>query len=160
MTRAQPAPRSWTIRPARASDVATLVAFTLHEALEAEGRALVVADVERGVSAAFATPPRSRYWVADEDGALIGSISAVTEWSNFHGGDYWWVQSLYVVPECRGAGLVDALLDHLAREAAGAGALDLRLYAHESNGRALRAYERAGFSRAPYALFTRAIHGA
>jgi ribosomal protein S18 acetylase RimI-like enzyme len=59
-----------------------------------------------------------------------------------------------VVPEHRGHGLVELLLDHLVRMADASGALDLRLYAHSSNVRALRAYRRCGFTVAPYTIMT------
>jgi ribosomal protein S18 acetylase RimI-like enzyme len=52
-------------------------------------------------------------------------------------------------------GLVERLLDHLWTVARASGAVDLRLYAHRSNARALRAYERCGFTAAPYAILTR-----
>jgi ribosomal protein S18 acetylase RimI-like enzyme len=61
-------------------------------------------------------------------------------------------QSLFIVPDCRGSGLLEQLLDHLRRAAAAAGALDLRLYAHRSNERALRAYRRCGFAEPAYAI--------
>ena len=85
------------------------------------------------------------------------SASVTTEWSNFHGGHYWWVQSLFVDPSHRGDGLVDRLLDHLAQTAAANGALDLRLYAHEVNARARRVYDRCGFTLAPYVLMRRSL---
>ena len=148
----------YRIRPAGRHDVAVLVEFTLREAHDAEGVALDPAAARRGVERAFEPAPPSRYWVAEAaDGTLAGSTSICTEWSNFHGGEYWWVQSLFVHPEHRGAGLVDQLIDHLTREAAGAGALDLRLYAHEANARAQRVYTRAGFTRAPYVLMRRSL---
>ena len=144
------------IRPATRADLATLVAFTLREAHEAEAEQLNAAAAERGVQAAFDDPPRSRYWVAEESGGrIVASTSIVTEWSDFHGGDYWWVQSLFIVPEHRGTGLLERLLDHLAAVGAAAGALDLRLYAHKDNKRALRAYERCGFIEAPYTIMRR-----
>lgn len=149
--------QSCTIRLAVPGDAPTLVAFTLQEAYDAERRTLPRAGVERGVAGAFEVPPRARYWVVESGGAIVASTSVVTEWSNFRGGDYWWVQSLYIVPEHRGTGLVDHLLAHVAQEAAAAGALDLRLYGHDANTRALRAYERAGFRRAPYVILARAL---
>lgn len=104
------------------------MAFTIREANDAEGLAL---DAQ--------SPAASRF---------------VREWSNFRGGDYWWIQSLYIVPEHRGTGLIDRLLDHVAHAAQEAGALDLRLYADASNDRAQRAYHRCGFTRAPYVIMT------
>ena len=82
------------------------------------------------MSAAFEDPALATYWVAEsEEGTVVASTSIVKEWSNFHGGSYWWIQSLFIDPAHRGAGLVEVILDHLADEAAHAGALDLRLYA-------------------------------
>ena len=146
------------IRPATLADVELLVTFTLQEAQDAEGIALDPSAVRRGVALAFEDPSLARYWVAeDPEGRVVASVSATTEWSNFHGGRYWWVQSLFVRPEHRGAGLVDLLLNHLADTARASGALDLRLYAHEGNARALRAYARCGFSTAPYLLMRRRL---
>lgn len=147
----------WTIRPAVPADLDVLVAFTLGEAMDAERRTLNPVDARRGVAAAFASPPKARYWVAEAAGRVVASTSIVTEWSNFRGGDYWWIQSLYIVPEHRGAGLVDDLLRHLVREARAAGALDLRLYGYNTNARALRAYHRFGFREAPYLILTRPL---
>ena len=146
------------IRPATVADVELLVTFTLREAQDAEGVALDSSAVRRGVALALEDPSLARYWVAEEPGGrIVASVSVTTEWSNFHGGYYWWVQSLFVSPEHRGAGLVDQLLNHLADTARASGALDLRLYAHEGNVRALRAYARCGFSTAPYVLMRRRL---
>ena len=150
--------RDLTIRRATEEDVDTLVAFTLREAHEAEAADKDAEGVRAGVLAAFADPPAATYWVAESAaGDIVASISAVTEWSNFHGAHYWWIQSLYIRPESRGGGLVDALLDHVAEHAAAAGAVDLRLYVHTSNLRAIRAYERCRFETAPYAIMRRAL---
>jgi ribosomal protein S18 acetylase RimI-like enzyme len=146
----------YSLRRANRRDIDTIVAFTRLEAREAEGLELDAVAVARGVHAAFDDPSLARYWVAEApNGEIAASTSIVTEWSNFRGGTYWWIQSLFVAPEHRGRGLVDRLLDHLASEADAAGALDLRLYAHESNRRALRVYERCGFARAPYVIMRR-----
>jgi ribosomal protein S18 acetylase RimI-like enzyme len=153
------APPPYSIRPATPDDADLLVAFTLGEALDAERRTLNRAEVQRGVAGAFATPPKARYWVAEANGAVVASTSIVTEWSNFRGGDYWWIQSLYIVPEHRGSGLVDQMLRHLVQEAKAAGALDLRLYGFNTNARALRAYERSGFRQAPYLILTKSLIG-
>ena len=149
----------YVIRPGIEADLDALVAFTLSEALDSERRTLNASDVRRGVAAAFATPPKARYWVVEAQGRLVASTSIVTEWSNFRGGDYWWIQSLYIVPVHRGRGLVDTMLQHLADEAAGAGALDLRLYGYDSNARALGAYRRCGFREAPYLILTKPLGG-
>lgn len=154
-----PDPSTVTIRPATAADLDVLVAFTLSEAWDAERRTLNPADVRRGVQGAFDSPPKARYWVLEVDGRVAASTSIVTEWSNFRGGDYWWIQSLYIVPEQRGRGLVDVILQHLVEQAKAGRALDLRLYGFDTNARALRAYERFGFRKAPYLILTKTLTG-
>ena len=148
----------YTIRPAVGGDVETLVAFTLQEAREAEDRELDPLAAARGVRMALEDSRLAAYWIAEtvNDGA-VASTSVVTEWSNFHGGHYWWIQSLFIRREHRGGGLIDLLLDHLVNEAAAAGALDLRLYAHRLNERAVRAYRRCGFAEAPYIIMSKPV---
>ena len=148
---------SYTIRDAVTADIPVLVAFTLQEAREAEGHAADASAVRRGVEGAFREPPFAAYWVAESDGQVVGSISVVREWSNFRGGQYWWIQSVFIAPAHRSRGLIEQLLDHVTSVARTEGALDLRLYAHASNARALRVYERCGFTTAPYVLMTRGV---
>jgi GNAT superfamily N-acetyltransferase len=81
----------------------------------------------------------------------------VQEWSNFRGGHYWWVQSVFVAPDHRGTGVIQLLIDHVASVAQRSGALDLRLYAHASNERALRAYRRCGFEATPYVMMAKSL---
>jgi ribosomal protein S18 acetylase RimI-like enzyme len=150
----------YSIRPATTDDIDALVGFTLAEARDAERRTLDVEGARRGVRAAFASPPRASYWVAHtSEGRVVGCTSVVTEWSNFLGGDFWWIQSLYILPEHRGQGLVDQLLAHLSARALAAGALDLRLYGFDTNERAMRAYQRNGFGVTPYIVLTKPLRG-
>lgn len=147
----------YVIRRAVAADVETIVSFTLQEAREAEQKAIDVDGVRRGVGSAVEDPRLATYWVVESDGRVVASTSMFREWSDFHGAYYAWVQSVFILPEHRGRGLVELLLDHVATEARALGALDLRLYAHRANERAIRAYRRCGFSEAPYVIMTRAL---
>lgn len=146
------------IRRARPGDLDSLVAFAAEEARDAEGAEKAPATLRRGIAAALEDERLGMYWVlvnaADEP---LGTISAVTEWSNWHAGFYWWIQSLYVIPACRGGGHAARLLDAVAAEARRRGGLDLRLYVHGENRRALRAYEKAGFRESRYRIMTRPL---
>ena len=148
-----PTERSYSVRDAKVTDFDALVAFTLREAQEAEAYAADEVAVRRGIAAAFdELPPPSAYWVAEFDGQVVASVSVVREWSNFRGGHYWWIQSIFILPTHRGGGVLEMLIDHVAVAARDAGALDLRLCAHESNARALQAYRRCGFAATPYVV--------
>lgn len=144
--------RPYSVRDAKVTDIDALVAFTLREAREAEAYAADEAAVRRGIAAAFDEPPLSTYWVAEFDGQVVGSVSVVREWSNFRGGHYWWIQSIFILPDHRARGVIKMLIDRVATVARAAGALDLRLYAHESSDRALQAYRRYGFATTPYVM--------
>jgi GNAT superfamily N-acetyltransferase len=145
---------------ANSADLETIVGFTLDEAREAEGKELDIECIRRGVRAGLEDPRLATYWVAESrDGRIVASTSAVREWSNFNGAYYWWVQSLFIVPEHRGRGLVGLLLDTVATAARAANAVDLRLYAYGSNRRALRAYRRCGFDETPYVIMRRTLGG-
>jgi ribosomal protein S18 acetylase RimI-like enzyme len=145
----------YTIRPAIPADLEVLVDFTLREAHEAEGLNLSVESATRGVRAGFGPLSLSSYWIAQTaSGSVVASTSIVKEWSNFRGGHYWWIQSLYIDPDHRGTGLVELLIGHLTAACRSAGALDLRLYVHRSNQRAIRAYKRCGFAEGPYVIMT------
>jgi ribosomal protein S18 acetylase RimI-like enzyme len=155
-----PLSAEYRMREATRADIDTLLAFTLQEVYEAEGTHKDAAGVRRGVEGAFQNPPRSAYWIVESlDGRPVASTSIVTEWSDFHGGEYWWIQSLFITPEHRGRGLVDLMLDRLTVMANAAGALELRLYAHNSNARAFHVYRRCGFTDAPYTILARKLDG-
>jgi len=148
----------YAVRRAIISDLETIVAFTVAGAREAEGVDKEVHAIERGVRIALEDPSLATYWVAEApDAGVVGSTSVLTEWSDFHGGNYWWIQSMFVVPEHRGRGLARLLLGMLAQEARAAGAVDLRLYAHNSNRRALEAYRHFGFEVAPYTIMRKRL---
>jgi ribosomal protein S18 acetylase RimI-like enzyme len=123
------------------------------EAAEAEGRRLDRAKARRGIRAALEDESVAIYWVAEAPPAgIVGNISVVKEWSNWSAGSYWWVQSLYIRPEHRGRGLLKRLVDAVRESARKNKALDIRLYVHRNNERAIKAYEKCGFREADYRI--------
>lgn len=139
------------LRSAAAEDVPTLVEFVVEEAREAQSLGLDVEKTRQAVAAAVGDPARARYWVL-EDGR--GAICVTREWSDWSNADYWWISFVYVKPEARGQGLVETMVDHVRREAARAGAPEVRLYVHHDNARAIRAYERMGFRTLSYRIMS------
>ncbi|OGD19213.1 MAG: GNAT family N-acetyltransferase [Candidatus Aminicenantes bacterium RBG_13_59_9] len=143
----------YIIRRAGISDLDELVQFTLREAEEAEGRRPNEATARLGIRAALEDVSVAVYWVAAaEPAGIAGNISVVKEWSNWNAGYYWWIQSLYILPEHRGRGIMKLLIDAVQESASKNQALDLRLYVHKNNERALRAYRKAGFVDAAYRI--------
>ena len=148
-----------TVRAATAEDVPWLASCALQLAWETEQRRLDHATVVEGVAAGIADPRRARYAVArSADGTPVGSLMLTTEWSDWRNGDWWWIQSVYVVPGHRRAGVYTALHRHVERAARTTpGVLGLRLYAERDNHAALATYARMGMGDGGYVFRERAF---
>ena len=143
----------FSVRRATRRDLEELVELTLREAKEAEGLRKSRPIVREGIRAALDDESVAVYWVLqDRSEKIAGSISVGKEWSNWNAGYYWWVQSLYIRSEHRGRGLMKVLIDAVRESARHDLALDLRLYVHKNNERALKAYRKAGFVDADYRI--------
>jgi GNAT superfamily N-acetyltransferase len=106
-----------------------------------------------GIKAALEDRSIAMYWVlVNEDNQPVGSASALKEWSDWNAGYYWWIQSMYIRPDYRGKGYLDLLLDAIQSEMKKQNGLELRLYVHENNQAAIRAYEKANFVFSKYRI--------
>ena len=102
---------------------------------------------EHCVRGLLARPDAGKILVARADGETIGSAILSFLWTVEHGGAATWLDELYVVPERRGHGVGQRLIDAVVKvaEAAGCHAVDLEV---ESGHEAVeRLYERSGFRR-------------
>jgi GNAT superfamily N-acetyltransferase len=143
------------IRPASREDLEAIVAFNVALARESESLELDPRVVRRGVEAVLRDPHKGQYWILEAD-RPIGQALVTREWSDWRAGYFWWLQSLYIVPDWRGRGLFSALLDRILEAArTSAEVCALRLYVHERNGSAMGIYEHLGFYRTAYALYER-----
>lgn len=150
------------IRDAIPADVDWLCACGLAMARETEDKALTPDTLYAGVSAGLADPRRARYFIAMHDvaagadtlGMPVGTLMLTGEWSDWRNGEWWWIQSVYVLPDQRRRGVFAALYRHVAALAkADSGAIGLRLYAEEDNATAHAAYRSLGMRNAGYRIF-------
>ena len=143
-----------TIRNATRDDVAFLVDCNIAMAWESEKKELDRDVLTRGVLAVFDHPERGFYIVAERDGARVGSLLVTHEWSDWRNGGWWWIQSVYVVPDARRSGVFSAMyraIDARARQTAGV--VGLRLYVEKDNARAQATYAALGMEPAYYSLY-------
>ncbi|MFO1407314.1 MAG: GNAT family N-acetyltransferase [Steroidobacteraceae bacterium] len=149
------------VRPAELRDIPALAHGNVAMALEAEHKRLDPAIVERGVRAVFEAPSRGRYFVAESGGRVVGQAMYTTEWSDWRCGDFWWFQSVYVLPEARRLGVFRSLYRHVERLAeADPGVCGLRLYVERENLRAQETYRRCGMQDAGYVVMEVDMSGA
>ena len=142
------------IRPARATDLEFLVEGNAMLAVETEGRELDRDLLAEGVALALADGNRGRYFIADDGEEPIGQLLVQREWSDWRAGWFWWVSSLYVVPDARGRGVFTLLWQHLRTLAErDPEVCGIRLYVDQRNDAALAVYERIGMLDAGYRIF-------
>jgi ribosomal protein S18 acetylase RimI-like enzyme len=143
------------IRDARAADQEFLARGNESMALETEHKVLDPQVVRRGVGIVLAAPQHGRYFVA-EDGAgePVGQLMVTYEWSDWRNGQFWWIQSVYVLPAARRGGVFRALYDHVdALSRSTPGVCGLRLYVELDNTAAQRTYRQCGMVDANYRVF-------
>lgn len=145
------------IRPATRADIPHLADWNLAMAQETEARALDRHVLARGVEAVFDDPRRGFYLVAERDGAAIGCLLVTYEWSDWRCGDFWWIQSVYVVPQARRGGAFRSLYAAVRERAREAGAVGLRLYVETENHRAQRTYAELGMAPCHYLMYEEAL---
>ncbi len=142
------------IRTATIADVPQLVDFNQKMALETENKHLDTATLTSGVSAVFDDANKGFYVVAEEGGAIVGGLLVTFEWSDWRNKWFWWIQSVYIVPESRGRGVYRLLYDHVKAEAAkNANVCGFRLYVERENVHAQRVYEKVGMENTIYYMY-------
>jgi predicted N-acetyltransferase YhbS len=110
--------------------------------------------LEQAVTNALASNEPVERIVAEDDGAIVGSVLLYPAASSAYGDTIAAVNApevrlLSVAPAGRGRGVARALMDDCVRRARTAGATELGIHTSHSMGVAKRMYERMGFVRAP-----------
>ena len=141
------------VRLANAADMPNLCAWNAAMAWETERKVLEPARLQRGVAGVLAQPARGFYLMAESGANAVGSLLVTYEWSDWRCGDFWWIQSVYVVAAARRHGAFRALYAATEQRAREAGAVGLRLYADIDNSTAQATYASLGMHRCHYAMY-------
>src|SRR3990172_9023306 len=141
-------------RLATMGDAETIARFAADMALETENLALDRERVLRGVEAALRDPAKGFYLLAIADGTVAGQSMVTFEWSDWSNGMRWWLQSVYVRPDCRRRGIYRGLFDYLIALARAEGTVcAIRLYVHRENRAAQTVYRHLGFADERYLVY-------
>ena len=143
----------WAIRAATTDDWKAIADFNSRLASETEGKELQRSTIEAGVRALLSEPRHGRYFVACEEGRVIGQIMHTREWSDWRNGEIWWLQSVYVNPAHRRRGIFRGLYRHVEQLAElDPGVVGIRLYVERENAKAIEAYRSLGLGDTHYAV--------
>ncbi len=141
------------IRAATNADVAFLAESNGAMALETERKLLDIEVLTRGTQALLDEPTRGFHRIAERNGVSVGTLMVTREWSDWLNGDWWWIQSVYVIPQARRSGVFTALYaDIQAHARSSAGVAGLRLYVEKKNQNALATYAALGMVDSGYRL--------
>ncbi len=142
------------IRMAELKDAAPLIEFNQAMALETEGRRLDAQILKGGVEAVFQDEKKGFYVVAESSEKIVGGLMITFEWSDWRGEWFWWIQSVYILPELRGQGVYRKLYDFVKEKARAQGDVcGFRLYVERENARARRVYEKLGMEASHYLMY-------
>jgi GNAT superfamily N-acetyltransferase len=139
------------IHRAALGDAAVVCEFNRLLALESEGKELDLALLGPGVRAVLADAHKGCYFLAEQDGQVLGQLGLTFEWSDWRNGWFWWIQSVYVVPSARRQGVFRALYRHVEESArADATVIGIRLYVERDNRSAHDTYQNLGLAWTSY----------
>jgi GNAT superfamily N-acetyltransferase len=143
------------VRAANPRDLDTLADFNAAMAMETESKVLSYTQLVGGVQYLLDHPEDGRYWVAeDEADGVVGALMLTYEWSDWRNARFWWIQSVYVLPDWRGRGVYSTLHRHVRAQAREqADVCGLRLYVERNNGHAQAVYRALGMHETAYDLY-------
>jgi GNAT superfamily N-acetyltransferase len=141
------------IRPAAVSDAMIIAEFNALMAKETEDIDLDRELLRRGTDALLADSSKGIYYLAEIGDSVVGQLMITYEWSDWRNATFWWIQSVYVLPEYRRNGIFHKLYHYVESLARTRGDVcGLRLYVDTSNNHAKRTYELVGLKRSHYQM--------
>lgn len=142
------------IRVAATGDIDSLVEFNQAMALETEGKSLDPDTLRSGVAAVFMDDKKGFYVVAEDSSEIIGGLMVTYEWSDWRAAWFWWIQSVYILPQARGKAIYSRMYDFVKTKAAESGDVcGFRLYVEKENAHAQKIYEKVGMDGSNYLMY-------
>lgn len=142
---------TFSLRKATVKDAPFIASMNVSLALESENKNLDLATVNQGVAACLGDSNKGWYLLACEGDTPVGQLMITYEWSDWRNSWFWWIQSVYVLPNQRGRGIFRALYQEVCTLAKSAGnVVGIRLYVEEHNRTAKKVYETMTMKSAGY----------
>jgi ribosomal protein S18 acetylase RimI-like enzyme len=142
------------IRQATKADSKQIIEFQLKMALESEGLTLDPEFLKAGVEAVFRDPQKGKYFVAEEDQKIVGSMLTTYEWSDWRNKWVIWLQSIYIMPDYRGKGIFRMMYEQIKSDVKRDNSVSgIRLYVDATNEKAIGIYNSLGMDGEHYRVF-------
>lgn len=147
------------VRRAETGDAEAIAGFNCAMAWETEEKKLAPDTAVAGARSLLQNPAFGFYLVAEHRTALnppevVASLLITVEWSDWRNGQFWWVQSVYVVPRFRRQGVYRTMYTHVKTLATDDPLVcGLRLYVEQENHPAQQAYRNLGMKPSGYVVF-------
>lgn len=146
------------VRLAEKADAERLIDFNQAMALETEGKNLDSEILASGVKAVFQDESKGFYVVAESAGKIVGGLMVTYEWSDWRNKWFWWIQSVYILPDFRGKRIYSELYDFVKQKALGKkNVCGFRLYVEKDNLNAQKVYEKLGMESSYYLMYEEKI---
>lgn len=147
-----------TIRQANIEDAETLVLFNQLMATETESKTLDVPTLTAGVKTLINNDQLGFYLLAQSNNSTIASLMVTSEWSDWRNGLFWWIQSVYVMPQWRKQSVYRRLYEHVKMLAKDRSDIcGYRLYVEKNNKNAQQVYKNVGMAPTYYQVFEELI---
>ena len=140
------------------NDIEAITGFQIAMALESEGTVLDAERVRKGVAAVMEDGSKGIYIIARIEDRPVASLMITREWSDWNNGWYWWIQSVYVMPEHRGQGIFRAMYTIVIEMANDQNIAQVRLYVDRHNTNAQKVYQKLGMEECHYLMYEISTH--
>lgn len=142
------------IRNATLENIEIIIDFNLNLAAETENKSLNKQILAEGVRNILLDRNKGFYVLAILDNKIVGQLMITYEWSDWRNSYFWWIQSVYVLPQFRKSGIFKLLFKYIKDLAIEQNNVcGLRLYTDKDNINAMNAYKNLGMHQSNYLLF-------
>ena len=143
-----------SIRQAAIGDAKQIADFNTNMAMETEDMELIPEVILSGVRKLINNDSFGYYLVAEANHEIVGSLMVTTEWSDWRNGQFWWIQSVYVIPSWRRKGLYRKLYETVKQLAdKNDNVCGFRLYVEKENTIAQSTYDNVGMHETHYKMY-------
>ena len=145
---------SINIRQASIQDAEKIADFNIQMAFETENIKLKPEVILAGAQRLINDDSLGFYLVAESNDKIAGSLMVTTEWSDWRNGQFWWIQSVYILPQFRRMGIYRGLYEKVKELAStNDNICGFRLYVENENAAAQSTYNNVGMVQTHYKLY-------